>query len=213
MAEEETTTVLLVRHGHVPGIEPATFRGRADIELTERGVHEARNTAQWIAQRWQPTIVYTSPRKRCIETGSWIARRCNVLTQTLSYLDDLDYGQWQSRTVEAIEKEFPRMYRRWRCAPHLMRFPGGESLQELLARAADALRWAEQRHATQTIVMVGHDSLNRALLMHALGQPLSSYWTIAQAPCAINEISITGNQPAVLSVNQTVHLHAVSQTG
>jgi broad specificity phosphatase PhoE len=210
MAVDETTTLLLVRHGHVPGIEPPTFRGRSELELTECGIHEARDTAQWIAQRWRPTIVYTSPRRRCIETGSWIARSCNVPAQSLSFLDDLDYGQWQSRSYEDIEREFPRMYQRWRRAPHLIRFPEGESLQELMARAADALRWAEQRHAAQTIVMVGHDSSNRALLMHILGQPLSSYWAIAQAPCAINEISIRGDQPVVLSVNQTAHLHAVS---
>jgi broad specificity phosphatase PhoE len=210
MALGETTTIVLIRHGHVRGIDPPTFRGRSDIELTERGIHEARNTAQWIAQHWRPTIVYTSPRRRCVQTGSWIARRCNVLTQTLCYLDDLDYGQWQSRTHEDIERDFPRMYQRWRRAPHLIRFPDGESLQELVARAADALRFAEQKHVGQTIVMVGHDSLNRALLMHLSGQPLASYWTIAQAPCAINEISITGDQPVVVGVNQTVHLHAVS---
>jgi phosphoserine phosphatase len=210
MTADEMTTVVLVRHGHVPGIDPPTFRGRSDIGLTERGILEARITAQWIAQCWRPAIVYTSPRRRCIDTGSFIARRCNVPMESLSFLDDLDYGRWQSRTHEDIERDFPRMYERWRRAPHLMRFPEGESLQDLVARAADALRWAEQRHATQTIVMVGHDSLNRALLMHILGQPLSSYWTIAQAPCAINEISITTDQPVVLSVNQTVHLHAAS---
>jgi probable phosphoglycerate mutase len=91
-----------------------------------------------------------------------------------------------------------------------MRFPNGESLQELLARAAEAFRAAQQKHAGQTIVMVSHDSFNRALLMHILGQPLSAYWTITQAPCAINELSISDDYPVVLSVNQTVHLHAVS---
>jgi phosphoserine phosphatase len=212
MAAVETTTVLLVRHGHVPGIEPATFRGRSEIELTERGTHEARNTAQWIAQRWRPTIVYTSPRRRCIDTGNWIARRCNVLSQVLAPLDDLDYGAWQSRTHDAIEREFPEKYHRWRSAPHLIRFPVGESLQELLTRAADALRWAEERHRGQTIVMVAHDSFNRALLMHVLGTPLSSYWTIAQAPCAINELAITGDRAVVVSANQTSHLPAVSPT-
>lgn len=210
MVTDVNTRVLLVRHGHVTGIEPVTFRGRSEVELTDRGVHEARKTAQWIAQRWHPTIVYTSPRKRCIETGNWIARRCSVLAQSLSCLDDLDYGRWQSRTHEEIARECPGMYQRWRCAPHLMRFPDGESLQELLARAADALRWAEERHGGQTIVMVSHDSLNRALLMHILGQPLASYWAIEQTPCAINEVSLTGDQPKALSINQTVHLHAVS---
>jgi phosphoserine phosphatase len=72
MAFDETTMVLIL-HGHVPGIETPTFRGRSEISLTERGIHEARNTAQWIAQHWRPTIVYTSPRRRCVQTGSWIA--------------------------------------------------------------------------------------------------------------------------------------------
>jgi len=210
MAASETTSILLVRHGHVPGIDPATFRGRSEIQLTDRGVREACNTAQWIAQRWRPTVVYTSPRRRCIDTGNAIARRCNVLSQTLSQLDDLDYGQWQAMTHTAIQGQFPSMYHRWRHAPQLMRYPNGESLQDLLVRAAEALRVAEQRHREQTIVMVSHDSFNRALLMHILEQPLSAYWTIAQAPCAINEISITGDHPVILSVNQTVHLQAVS---
>jgi broad specificity phosphatase PhoE len=33
------------------------FRGRTDIELTERGIAEARKTADWIARFWQPTLV------------------------------------------------------------------------------------------------------------------------------------------------------------
>jgi phosphoserine phosphatase len=210
MESLNTMILVLVRHGHVPGIEPATFRGHSDIQLTDRGVREAQSTAQWIAQRWRPTIVYTSPRRRCIDTGNAIARQCNVMTQVLSFLDDLDYGEWQSRTHEDMEREFPAMYRRWRTAPQLVRFPNGESLQDLLARAADAQRFALDKHPAQTIVMVSHDSLNRALLMHILDQPLAAYWKLAQAPCAINEISLTPDHAVVLSINQTVHLHAAS---
>jgi broad specificity phosphatase PhoE len=132
------------------------------------------------------------------------------MSQVLSVLDDLDYGEWQSRTHEVIESEFPTMYHRWRTAPQLMRFPNGESLQDLLARAADAQRFALQKHPAQTIVMVSHDSLNRALLMHILDQPLVAYWKLSQAPCAINEISLTLDHAVVLSINQTAHLRAVS---
>jgi probable phosphoglycerate mutase len=210
MAPDDVGRLLLVRHGHVPGIEPATFRGRTDIQLTERGVLEARSTAQWISKRWRPTIVYTSPRRRCIDTGGAIATRCAVNTQVLPYLDDLDYGEWQSKTHDAVAAEYPAMYHRWRTTPQFVRFPNGESLQELLARAADALRVALDRHPTQTIVMVGHDSLNRALLMHVLDQPLSAYWKLVQAPCAINEISLTPDRAVVASINQTTHLEVLS---
>jgi phosphoserine phosphatase len=200
------TTILLVRHGHVPGIAPERFRGRADIELTERGVAEARKTANWIARVWQPAIVYTSPLKRCMDTGAAIAGRCKVSVEILPSLNDIDYGEWLWRTHDAIAEECPVLYQRWRKTPHLMRIPKGESLQELVARAADALRLAIEKHPTETIVMVGHDSVNRALLLQLLDQPLSAYWKLSQDPCAINAISMSPDRVVSVRVNETEHL-------
>lgn len=209
METEGSTTVLLVRHGHVPGIEPPTFRGRADIQLTERGIKEAGWTGKWIAERFKPMIVYTSPRQRCINTGRAIASQCRVGAQVMSCLDDLDYGRWQSKTHEEASAEDPKMFQQWLAAPQLVRFPEGESLQDLQARAADAMRVAIQQHPAQTIVMVSHDSFNRAALMHLLDQPLSAYWKLAQAPCAINEISLLQEGAVIRAVNQTSHLEAM----
>jgi probable phosphoglycerate mutase len=200
------TTILLVRHGHVPGIAPERFRGRTNIELTGRGVAEARKTADWIARFWQPTIVYTSPLKRCMDTGAPIARQCKVGVEILPSLNDIDYGEWLWRTHDAIAEECPELYRRWRKTPHLMRIPRGESLQELVARAADALRLAIDTHPTETIVMVGHDSVNRALLLQLLDQPLSAYWKLSQDPCAINAISMSPDRVVSVRVNETEHL-------
>ena len=121
------TRILLVRHGHVPGISPERFRGRVDIELTERGADEARKTADWIARCWAPAIVYTSPMKRCRETAAEISKRCGVNVEVLHALNDLNYGDWQWQTHNAVAAESPVHYRRWRNRPHLMRFPNGES--------------------------------------------------------------------------------------
>jgi broad specificity phosphatase PhoE len=206
MESSDVTTVLLVRHGHVPGISPERFRGRTEIELTERGVVEAHDTAEWIARFWRPTTVYTSPMKRCRDTGAAIATRCKVSAEVLPSLNDLDYGEWQWQTHAVVEAEWPALYRRWRTNPHLMRFPKGESLQELVARAADALRLAIDSHRAETIVMVGHESVNRALLLQALDQPLSAYWKLAQAPCAINEIAVAPDRVVVVGLNETAHL-------
>jgi phosphoserine phosphatase len=200
------TTILLVRHGHVPGIAPERFRGRTDIELTERGVAEARKTADWIAGLWRPTIVYSSPLKRCMDTGAAIAGRCKVRIEILPTLNDIDYGEWLWRTHEAIAEECPDLFQRWRKTPHLMRIPKGESLQDLVARAADALRLAIDKHPTETIVMVSHDSVNRALLLQLLDQPLSAYWRLSQDPCAINVISMSPDRVVSVRVNETEHL-------
>jgi probable phosphoglycerate mutase len=59
--------------------------------------------------------------------------------------------------------------------------------------------------------MVGHDSVNRALLLQLLDQPLSAYWRLAQDPCAISEIDNTDARARVLRVNETVHLAGESR--
>jgi broad specificity phosphatase PhoE len=198
--------ILLVRHGHVPGISPERFRGRVDIELTTRGANEARKTADWIARCWAPTIVYTSPMKRCRDTAAEIAIRCGVNVEVLLDLNDLNYGDWQWQTHDAMAAGSPALYRRWRDYPHLMRFPNGESFQELMARAADALRHVIDRHSIETIVMVGHESVNRAILLQVLDQPLSAYWTLVQDPCAVSEIEFAAESVKVIRVNESTHL-------
>ena len=38
------TKILLTRHGHVDGIKPARFRGRAELPLTAHGLAQAEAT-------------------------------------------------------------------------------------------------------------------------------------------------------------------------
>ena len=45
------TRILLTRHGHVDGIWPERFRGRAELALTERGVGQAEAPAGRTARR------------------------------------------------------------------------------------------------------------------------------------------------------------------
>jgi hypothetical protein len=55
---------------------------------------------------------------------------------------------------------------------------------------------------TDTVVRVGHDSVNRALLLQLLDQPLSAYWRLAQAPGTLNEIDIVDRRVRVLRITK-----------
>ena len=202
------TKIILTRHGHVEGISPERFRGRTDLPLTELGEAQAKAVAIRVASAWTPSMVYTSPMRRCLATAETIAAACRVPIEILDHLNDLDYGEWQWRSYAEVRAASPQVFSAWFASPHLIRFPGGESLQDLVARTGDALRLAIARHgqATDTIVLVGHDSVNRALLLQLLDQPLSAFWLIQQHPCAINEIEISEGRVRVLRVNETAHL-------
>lgn len=163
------THIVLVRHGDVEGISPERFRGRRDVDLSALGVRQARATAQRIAKQWEPKVVYSSPLRRCVQTAEAIATACGAPAATLHDLNDLHYGDWEWRTHEEVRVQWPALFERWLVAPHLMRFPGGESLQELVARASNVLRLVHERHPHQTVVVVGHSAGNRALLLQTLG--------------------------------------------
>jgi phosphoserine phosphatase len=204
------TKIILTRHGHVEGINPARFRGRAPLALTDRGRLEAIAVAQRIAGAWRPSMIYTSPLARCVATAAAIARECGMDAAVCGDLNDLDYGAWQFKTFEDAKSDNAALFAAWFATPHLVRFPNGESLQDLAARVANALRFVLARHAGDTIVLVGHDSVNRVLLLQCLDLPLSAYWRIAQAPCCLNEIDIEDGKVCVLRLNETHHLDAVA---
>jgi phosphoserine phosphatase len=200
------TKILLTRHGHVDGIFPERFRGRAELALTKKGVAEAEALAARIVRAWKPAVVYTSALQRCVVTGTIIANLCGAKAIPLEGLMDIDYGAWQMRTHEEIKAEAPKAYRLWRTSPQRVRFPDGESLQDLVARTADVMRLVLERHPTDTVVMVAHDSVNRAILMQFLDQPLSAYWRLIQDPCTLNEIDVDGDEIRVQRINDTSHL-------
>ncbi len=201
------TRILLSRHGHVEGIKPARFRGRAELALTEHGLAQADALAKRIADGWKPVAVYTSPLQRCVVTGGRIAAACGIKAEPRAGLGDIDYGRWQMRTHDEVKAEMPEAYQQWHSAPQLTRFPDGESLEDVVARTADMLREMLERHPTETVVLVGHDSVNRVLLMQLLDMPLSAYWRLVQDPCTLNEVEVSAaGQAQVQRINDTSHL-------
>jgi broad specificity phosphatase PhoE len=204
------TKIILTRHGHVEGIKPERFRGREPLSLTKRGRAEAAALAQRIAGAFRPSHIYTSPMGRCIETAAAIAKATGTGAKTCDDLNDIDYGAWQFKSFAEAKAQDPALFAAWFATPHLVRFPNGESLQDLVARVANALRMVLARHPDETIVLVGHDNVNRALLLELLDQPLSAFWRVAQSPCCINEVDVTAGTICARRINETQHLEAIA---
>ena len=200
------TTILLIRHGEVAGINPPRFRGRDDLMLTPHGVRQAELARDSVAAGWVPNAVYCSPLTRCVRTADIIASAFRRDAQSHHGLNDINYGTWQGMAVTEVAQRWPEKLSRWHSAPHTMRPPGGETLQEVQARAVDALQSIVHAHRHGIVVLVTHDSVIRILLGHALGLPLSGYWTLSLSPCGISEASFVDNRFTVRSINQTQHL-------
>ena len=200
------TKLILVRHGHVEGISPERFRGRAELPLTETGRREAEAAAKRIAASWRPAAIYTSPMGRCVETGAAIGRAVGLTPSAVRDLNDIHYGDWQGLTRDEAHARWPAEVDLWYAHPDWAVIPNGENLQLVLARAVSGLRDIVRRHPEDPAVLVAHDSVNRLLLLHALELPLSRYWHIKQSPCCINELDFGPDRFVIHSINRTGHL-------
>lgn len=202
------THLVLTRHGHVEGISPPRFRGRHDLPLTATGREQAQRLAAFLASRPRIDAIYTSPLSRCIDTGAAIATATNVKATAIPELADIDYGDWTGKTHEEVEETDPDRYALWWRHPQLVRPPKGDSLQDLIARTAEAVRDIIDRHPHDRVVLVGHDSSNRAILLTLLDLPPSAFWRFQQSPCNLTEIEVSSHGIRVHSINETQHLHS-----
>ena len=142
------TGIILVRHGQTPWNLDKIFRGSRDIPLNDQGREEARLAGEWLRGE---TIhaAYTSPLSRARDTAQAIARHHNLAVADLPGLTDLCYGDWEGLPLAEVKTRYADLYRQWETAPATVRFPKGETLDEVKARALKAVEEVVRRHPGQ----------------------------------------------------------------
>lgn len=209
-------TIVLVRHGSVEGIEQPRFRGRRHFPLTGAGLRDVGHTAAVIAARHRPDIIVTSPLTRCVTTGAVIGQAVGLAPEPDEALIDIDYGEWQGRLQSEVRQSDPDRAAAWFDHPETATIPGGESLAAVAKRVSAALERIANRAAGGTAVVVGHDAVNRVLLLRLLGLDLSHFWRISQDPACLNLLQRSPEGWSLHSLNETAHLlrdHAGSGMG
>lgn len=202
------TSIYLVRHGQTAWNREEIFRGRADVPLNETGVREAELAAQYF-KGLPIDRIYSSPLARAFQTAERIARICSLEVEPLEGLIDMSFGAWEGRTLEEIKREHGELYRLWRESPHLVWFPGGESLDQVRNRSMTALEELIRTHAEKTLVLVSHRVVNKVLICAVLGLDNSHFWQIGQDTTAINLVRHKNGRFVLDLLNETCHLKSL----
>lgn len=202
--------VVLLRHGHVVGIDPPRFRGREELPLSELGHAQAKATAAFLKDRHDFGTVLSSPLERCLRTAATVCPGCRA--SPIDDLTDLDYGAWQGRSHEQVRSEQPAAYDAWLATPAASPPPGGETLQHAAERATRVLRSLPSRMDGSSTLVVTHNSTLRLLSLLALGLPIERYWHVRHDPCGLSILERAGEGWTLHSLNETAHLAAVRET-
>ena len=203
---DDFTQIILVRHGETAWNREERFRGRADVPLNETGLAQAWATGERIAASWQVAAVYASPLSRTVKTAEAIAGFFELPVQATPELIDIDYGLWQGLSPEEVASRWPAVLQSWHKDPHLGYPPAGEKLSDVQKRGFSFVKTLPSQYPDQTVVLVGHTVINRAILLEILGWGLHRFWKLGQDPCAINVFETDGRDFALVSLNDTGHL-------
>ena len=72
--------ILLIRHGESEGNHYNKFIGHTDVNLQEKGIVQAKKTAQYVADNYEINKIYSSDLKR-----AYIPRQCIVVEKDLNF--------------------------------------------------------------------------------------------------------------------------------
>ncbi len=204
------TRIVLVRHGQTAWNRESRFRGQADVELNELGLKQAQATGRYLAARWPVAAVYASRMGRAMRTAEAIARAQGLTAQPLEGLLDIDFGEWQGLSPDEVAQRYPDLYRAWLEAPHTVRVPGGEGLDDVRSRVVAGLEEVIARHEGEAVVLVSHTVVNRVLLCAVLGLGNDHFWRLGQETCAVNVFDAENGTFTVILLNDTCHLQGLS---
>ena len=196
-----TTLFLLVRHAAHDLVGRVLTGRMPGVNLGEEGRAQAQALAGRLAQE-KIAALYTSPMERARETAEPIAGRLGLAAGIAPGLDEIDMGEWTGRRFDELDSD-PR-WATWNAARGTARTPGGESMVEVQSRALAELHRLRAKHVDETVAIVSHADVIKAVVAACLGLSLDAILRFEVSPATVSRVLLGDWGARVWSVNEAV---------
>ena len=201
----EVVRLILIRHGETLWNEHHRFQGISDIELSPKGMSQAKKLAESLKEE-AIVKIYTSPLIRARQTAEQIARYHDCQVIVVQDLKEINQGRLEGLTAEDLRKDYPDFLRNWIQNPESAQLPDGESLGEVQRRAWAAILRIREENSKETVAAVAHSFVNLTILCQILEIPLQQFRKLRQEAGAKNLIEFTEKGAILRGLNDTCHL-------
>jgi broad specificity phosphatase PhoE len=203
-------TAYLLRHGETEYHARKRLLGRLDISLNDRGREQARRVAEHF-DGLKFAAVYSSPLKRCMETGEPTARAQGIEMVVMDGLMEVDMGKWDGQLIEELLSGEDAEVGRWMSNPSSVTIPGGEDFGAVRRRVMSAMGEITARHqGDERVLVVTHGGPIRGIICEALRMDLDNMFRLQIDLASISIVRFyeggIADTSTVTLLNKTSHL-------
>jgi probable phosphoglycerate mutase len=197
--------IFVIRHAESQWNVIGKYQGILNPDLTELGIKQAKALAKALKNKGIK-IIFTSPLKRTKKTAEILAEELGVPLYEDERIIEIDHGVWSGLKIEEVQQKFPEMYETWLKTPWNVKFPQGESLEEVYKRVKDFLNFLKEEHGNENIAIVSHTVPIRTLYCAFLELPLNYFWSFGCDNASYSILLWEENKRMIFKLNITSHL-------
>ena len=207
------TSLLLIRHGESRANREGFFAGQADVPLEEKGLSQARITADFIVRNYSVDRVYASDLCRAYDTGKAVADLLGLEVIPDPRLREIFSGKWQGQKFTDIIAQYGEDYQVWLTDIGNCVCTGGESVAQLGQRVLAALTDIATENPGKTVVIATHATPIRVLQCLLGGFALNRMKDIPWVSNAsVTEITYDAGVWMLGKIGQDAHLFDLKTT-
>lgn len=147
--------ILVARHGETLWNEENKICGITDIELTSKGIKQAKEIAQKI-KGLDIDLIISSPMNRTLQTSKLISDICNLQYITDDRLIEQDYGIYEGcsrKNSEFLNNKKNFAYK----------YPNGESMLQVACRVYNLIEELSKKYNDKNILIITHGGICRII--------------------------------------------------
>jgi broad specificity phosphatase PhoE len=217
--------LVLVRHGLSTFNLEHRIQGRDDLSaLAPAGVSQAHLTGAALRDV-AFSQAYSSPLSRAKDTAEALLASVGstISIQLDGDLREVDLAPWSGLRRQEVKELYPEQARTWQQAPHTLEMEraDGSRFFPLLDLMEQASRFVNRlhdihRHAiaggqTESVLVVGHNAILRALILQLLGLDATGFRRLRMDNASISVLNLSQPEGEPVSVqleslNNSIHL-------
>ena len=195
-----------LRHGQTDRSRDNVFCGSIDPDLTADGVEMAKAFAvTYGSLPWN--AIFCSPMRRTVATAKPLCEAVGMQMELRDGLKEINYGKWEGKTVETVDREYHDDYIRWTADPAWYPPTEGELAVAIAHRSLQVIEEIKQRFSNGNVLIVAHKATIRIMLCSLLGIDVGRFRF--RLGCPVGSVSIVefgAHGPLLHALSDRIHL-------